>query len=72
MINSAAPRLCRPLVHAQSFGATWATRLRGAFDRLQHLPAIAVRDGATAADADGVARDDQRGRQLSPLELVGR
>src|SRR5919107_344634 len=33
---------------------------------------VAVRDGATAADADGVARDDERRRELAPLELVGR
>lgn len=31
-----------------------------------------MRDGAAAADADGVARDDQGGGQLPPLELVGR
>src|SRR5215204_1675461 len=28
--------------------------------------------GAAAADADGVARDDERRRELAPLELVGR
>ena len=41
-----------------------------------HLPAFrlppeAVRDGPASADADGVAGDDERGRKLSPLELVG-
>src|SRR5919107_1778691 len=44
----------------------------GRVGRLGRAALVAVRDGAAAADADGVARDDERRRELAPLELVGR
>src|SRR5215211_5875778 len=61
--NRLLPSACRLLL------TLWLTlwpRGRG------RLSLVAVRDGAAAADADGVARDDERRRELPALELVGR
>src|SRR5215216_3640609 len=65
---------CSPfgLAGAPLVGGVGRARGDGRLCPLGRAALVAVRDGAAATDADGVARDDERRRELAPLELVGR